>query len=143
MSREMNPAETRAFLLHGTRTAKVATASRDGHPHVMPVWFVLDGEEIVFTTGRESVKGKHLRRDPRIALVVDDEDPPYAFVHVRGRVTISEDLSELLRFATEIGARYMGASRADEFGRRNAVPEELLIRVASERLITNADVAGY
>jgi PPOX class probable F420-dependent enzyme len=143
MSREMSASEVRSFMLHGTRTAKVATASRDGQPHVMPVWFVLDGEDIVFTTGRDSVKGKHLRRDPRIALVVDDEDPPYAFVHVRGRVTISEDLSELLRFATEIGERYMGASRADEFGRRNAVPEELLIRVTVDRLITNADVAGY
>jgi PPOX class probable F420-dependent enzyme len=143
MSREMSASEVRSFMLHGTRTAKVATASRDGQPHVMPVWFVLDGEDIVFTTGRESVKGKHLRRDPRIALVVDDEDPPYAFVHVRGRVTISEDLDELLRFATEIGERYMGASRAEEFGRRNAVPEELLIRVTVERMITNADVAGY
>jgi PPOX class probable F420-dependent enzyme len=109
----------------------------------MPVWFVLDGEEIVFTTGRESVKGKHLRRDPRLSLVVDDEDPPYAFVHVRGTVTLGEDLDELLRFATEIGRRYMGADRAEEFGRRNAVPEEILVRVRVERMITNGDVAGY
>src|SRR5919201_5934563 len=107
MSREMSAEETRAFLLHGTRTANVATASRDGQPHVMPVWFVLDGEEIVFTTGRASVKGRHLRRDARIALVVDDEEPPYAFVHVRGRVALSDDPDELLRFATEIGRRYM------------------------------------
>jgi PPOX class probable F420-dependent enzyme len=141
MSREMSPEETRAFLLHGTRTAKVATASRDGRPHVMPVWFVLDGEDIVFTTGRESVKGKHLRRDPRIALIVDDEDPPYAFVHVRGRVTISEDLDELLRFATEIGSRYMGADRADEFGSRNAVPGELLVRITPTHVVATADMA--
>jgi PPOX class probable F420-dependent enzyme len=143
MAREMSPEETRTFLLHGTRTAKVATASRDGQPHVMPVWFVLDGDEIVFTTERDSVKGRHLRRDPRISLVVDDEDPPYAFVHVRGRAALSDDLDELLRYATEIGARYMGADRAAEFGKRNAVPEELLVRVTVERLITNADVAGY
>jgi PPOX class probable F420-dependent enzyme len=142
MAREMSPEETRAFLLHGTRTAKVATASRDGQPHVMPVWFVLDGEDIVFTTARESVKGKHLRRDPRVSLLVDDQDPPYAFVHVRGRVTLIDDLDELLRYATEIGGRYMGAARAEEFGRRNAVPTEMVVRVSVERLITNADVAG-
>jgi PPOX class probable F420-dependent enzyme len=143
MSREMTAEEVRAFLEHGTRTAKVATVFKDGGPHVMPVWFVLDGDEIVFTTNRASVKGKHLRRDPRIALLVDDETPPYAFVHVRGRVTLSEDPEELLRAATGIGARYMGADRAEEFGRRNAVLGELVVRVTPERIVSNGDVAGY
>jgi PPOX class probable F420-dependent enzyme len=139
----MTPDEIRSFMLHGTRTAKVATAMADGQPHVMPVWFVLDGDQVVFTTGADSVKGRNLRRDPRIALVVDDEDPPYAFVHLRGRATLSEDLDELRRFATEIGARYMGSDRAEEFGRRNAVPGELLVRVEPERILAEDNVAGY
>ena len=84
-----------------------------------------------------------LRRDPRIALVVDEDVAPYAFVHIRGRVKISEDIDQLLRFATEIGARYMGNARAEEFGRRNAVPGELLVRVEADRIIAEADVAGY
>ncbi len=130
-------------MARGTRTAKVATTMSDGHPPVMPVWFVLDGGAIVFTTPGESVQGRALRRDPRIALVVDEEVPPYAFVHVRGRAEISEDPEQLLRFATEMGARLMGVDRAKEFGARNAVPGELLIRVKAERVISNADVAGY
>jgi PPOX class probable F420-dependent enzyme len=108
MAREMNTDEVRHFLSHGTRTAKVATVMEDGRPHVMPVWFVLDGEQLVFTTAADSVKGRNLRRDAWVALLVDDQTPPYAFVHVRGRVTLHEDLDELLRFATAIGARYMG-----------------------------------
>jgi PPOX class probable F420-dependent enzyme len=143
MPRDMSPEEVRAFLAHGTRTAKVATVMQDGRPHVMPVWFVLDGEQVVFTTGADSVKGRNLRRDPRVALVVDDDEPPFAFVHVRGRATITEDLDELLRFATEIGARYMGKDRAEEFGRRNAVPGEVLVRVTLERVIAEDDVSGY
>ncbi len=143
MARAMTPEQARAFMSHGTRTAKVATTMTDGHPHVMPVWFVLDGDVIVFTTFGKSVRGRALRRDPRIALVIDEEVPPYAFVHVRGRAEISEDPEQLLRFATEIGARYMGAARAKEFGTRNAVPGELLVRVTPERVITNANVAGY
>jgi PPOX class probable F420-dependent enzyme len=139
----MTPDEVRAFLLHGTRTAKVATTMKDGHPHVMPVWFVLDGDDVVFTTGEGSAKARHLRRDPRAALVVDDENPPFAFVHIRGPATLSEDLDELLRYATLIGARYMGPDRAEEFGRRNAVPGELLVRVTPARVISEADVAGY
>jgi PPOX class probable F420-dependent enzyme len=138
----MTPEEIRAFLGHGTRTAKLATSGPDGQPHVMPVWFALDGEDLMFTTWGESAKGRNLRRDPRAAVVVDDEVAPYAFVHIRGGVTLSEDLEELLRFATAIGGRYMGADRADEFGRRNAVPGELLVRLHPDRVIATADVAG-
>ena len=143
MPREQTPREIANFLMRGTRTAKIATTMPSGQPHVMPVWFVLDGEELVFTTGADSVKGRNLRRDPRIALVVDEDVAPYAFVHIRGRVTISEDMDELLRFATEIGARYMGNERAEEFGRRNAVPGDLLVRVEPHRIIAEADVAEY
>ncbi len=143
MPHEMTPDEIREFLLHGTRTAKLATTMADGAPHVMPVWFVLDGDELVFTTDASSVKGRNLRRDPRAAVVVDDQAPPYAFVHMRGSVTVSEDLDELLRFATAIGGRYMGADKADEFGRRNAVPGELVVRLRPERVIAQANVAGY
>src|SRR5205809_654960 len=84
MPHTMTPDEVRAFLSQGTRTAKVATSGPGGQPHVMPVWFVLDGEELVFTTGGDSVKGRNLRRDPRAAVVVDEEVAPYAFVHIRG-----------------------------------------------------------
>jgi PPOX class probable F420-dependent enzyme len=138
----MTPDEIHGFLSHGTRTAKLATSGPGGEPHVMPVWFVLDGEELVFTTWDESVKGRNLRRNPRAAMIVDEEVAPYAFVHIRGHVTLSEDLEEMLRFATAIGGRYMGADRAAEFGRRNAVPGELLVRLRPQRVIATADVAG-
>ncbi len=70
-----------------------------------------------------------IRREPRVSLCVDDERPPFAFVMIRGTATISEDLDELLEAATRIGGRYMGADRATEFGRRNLVAGELLVRV--------------
>src|SRR5438876_12124353 len=138
----MTPDGIHTFLSHGTRTAKLATSRPGGQPRVMPVWFVLDGEELVFTTWGDSVKGRNLRRI-RAAVIVDEEVAPYAFVHIRGHVTLSEDLEDLLRFATAIGGRYMGADRAEEFGRRNAVPGELLVRLRPERVIATADVAGY
>ncbi|MBV9002980.1 MAG: PPOX class F420-dependent oxidoreductase [Solirubrobacterales bacterium] len=143
MPREMTSAEVTHFLMHGTRTAKVATTMRSGEPHVMPVWFVLEGEEVVFTTGAGSVKARNLRRDPRVALVVDEDVRPYAFVHIRGHARITDNLTDLRRLATEIGARYMGPERAEEFGRRNAVPGELLVRVTPKRIIAETDVAGY
>ena len=142
MPREMTAEEIRQLLAFGTRTAKVATVARDGRPHLMPVWFVLNGDEIVFTTGRNSVKERHLRRDHRIALCVDDEARPFAFVSVRGRARLVEQAGDLLDWTTRIARRYMGPQQAEAYGRRNAVPEELLVRVTPERIVAETDVAG-
>jgi PPOX class probable F420-dependent enzyme len=141
MARDMDDDERRAFLSHGTRTAKLATTRADGRPHVAPVWFVLDGDDVLFTTGETTVKGRSLQRDPRVALVVDDEDPPFAFVLVEGAAELSSDPDALLLWATRIGGRYMGADRAEEFGRRNGVPGELLVRVRPTRIVATQYVS--
>jgi PPOX class probable F420-dependent enzyme len=131
----MSSRQIRAFLEEGTRTGKLASTRADGSPHVTPVWFVLDGDDAVFTTHATSVKGRTLRRDPRAALCVDYPAPPYSFVIVEGPVELSEDPDALLEWATRIGARYMGAERAEEFGRRNGVPGELLVRLTPAKVI--------
>ena len=141
MSRRMTDDEWRAFALHGTRTAKVATVRPDGRPHVAPVWFVLDGDDVVFTTGADSVKGRSLRQDPKVSLCIDDERPPFSFVVIEGTASISDDLDEMLPLATALGGRYMGTEQAEGFGRRNAVPGELLVRVRIERIVARADIA--
>jgi PPOX class probable F420-dependent enzyme len=138
----MSEEEWRAFVAEGTRTGKVATTRPDGRPHVAPVWFVLDGADLVFTTGRDTVKGRALTADPRVAICVDDERPPFSFVLIEGTATISEEPAALLDAATRLGARYMGADRAEEFGRRNAVPGELLIRVRPDKVIAQAELSG-
>jgi len=138
----MSRDERREFLLTGTRTAKVATVRRDGQPHVTPIWFVMDGDELVFTTGRSSVKGRALLRDGRICLCVDDERPPYAFVMIDGTVTLLDDLEQVRSWATRIGARYMGEERAEEYGARNGVPGELVVRVRPTHVVTEAEVAS-
>ncbi|MFE9939503.1 PPOX class F420-dependent oxidoreductase [Streptomyces hirsutus] len=141
MAQRMTDEEWRAFVSHGTRTAKLSTVRADGSPHVAPIWFVLDGDDVVFNTGRETVKGRNLARDGRVALCVDDDRPPFAFVVLRGRARISEDPGDLVRWATRIAARYMGQDRAEEFGARNGVPGELLVRVAVEKVLSEKGVA--
>ena len=86
-----------------------------------PVWFVLDGDDIVFMTGADTVKGRNLARDARASFSVDEPAPPYAFVTISGRVELSEDLEEMYRWALPISGRYMGEELAESFARRNAV----------------------
>lgn len=130
------------FVMTGTRTGKLAVTLRDGRPHVTPIWFVLDGDDVVLTTGETSVKGRVLRRDPRVSLCVDDENPPYSFVVINGEATISEDPDQLLHWATVLGSRYMGADRGAEYGARNGVPGELLVRIKPTKVIAQREIAS-
>jgi hypothetical protein len=131
----MTDAQWRAFLVASPRTAKLATIRADGRPHIAPVWFALDGTDIMFNTGADTVKGRNLRRDPRVSLCVDDPADLYAYVAVDATVTITEDPAELLHWATVIGGRYMGADHAEEFGARNGVPGELLVRATPTNVV--------
>jgi hypothetical protein len=57
-------------------------------------------------------------------------------------VTSVTEPGELLRTATAIGARYMGEDRAEEFGQRNAVPGELVVRLRPTKVIVVFDMTG-
>lgn len=129
------------FLLHGTRTGKVAWVASDGAPHVAPIWFVIDGDDIVFNTGADTGKGRSLAREGRASLVVDDQAPPYSFVKIDGTITLHDDLDEVRHFAALIGGRYMGAERAEEYGARNGVPGELLVRLHPTKVTAAFDIA--
>ncbi len=127
MAREMPPDEIRSFLRAGTRTGKLATVRSDGRPHIAPTWFVLDesvdnawGFDLILNTGVESVKGRNLHRDGRVALSVDDDRPPFAFVVIEGVADLSTDVEAMLPWSTRIGGRYMGDDQAEAFGKRNA-----------------------
>jgi PPOX class probable F420-dependent enzyme len=130
------------FLGAGTRTGKLAYTGADGRPLVVPVWFIVEDGTLVFNTGNNTAKGRALARDPRAALCVDLEEPPYGFVQVQGDAELSEDPGELLRTATAIGARYMGEDRAEEFGKRNAVPGELVVRLHPTKVIAVFDMTA-
>ena len=132
----------RGFVLEApARTAKLAVVRADGAPHVAPVWVDLDGGEVVFMTSADTIKGKAILRDPRVSLCWDDERPPFSFVTVAGTAAVSADPGELERWATRIGGRYMGADRAREYGRRNAVPPEMVVRVTPTRIVAKINVA--
>ena len=102
---------------------------------------MLDGDDIVFNTGANTVKGRALTRTGWASICVDDERPPFSFVTISGPVTLSEDLDEMLPWATRIAARYMGEERAERYGRRNAVAGELLVRLHAEHVLALADLA--
>jgi PPOX class probable F420-dependent enzyme len=141
MGERMSEDVWKAFIMEGTRTGKLSTVRADGSPHIAPMWFLLDGGDLVFTTENVTVKAHNLGRDDRAALCVDDERPPFSFAVLRGRVEITEDPAQLLTWATNIAARYMGQDRAREYGERNSVPGMLLVRMRIEHVTAWAAIA--
>jgi len=130
-----------AFLSEGTRTGLLGYLASDGRPLVAPVWFVVDNGELAFNTGKDTAKGRALARDPRVVMCVDDSRPPYSFVQVQGVATVGEDPKDVLDIATRTGGRYMGAERAEEYGRRNGVPGELVVRIKATKVLKAFSVA--
>src|SRR5215203_499535 len=137
MSRE----EYMSFMLERARTAVLATVRADGWPPAAPIWFDLHGDVLVFTTGESTVKGRNMRRDPRVSLCIDEEEPPFHFVLIEGTSETTVEDPDLLYWATRIGGRYMGADRANEYGRRNAVKGESLVRVTPQKIVAYKNIS--
>jgi PPOX class probable F420-dependent enzyme len=146
MSERMTEDDAFAFILERPQTAKLGCVRKDGRPHVVPVWVVVDEEsdprQIVFNVGDVSIKYKAMVRDPRVALCFEDDEPPFSFLTVEGTVTLNDDLEEMLPWSTRIGGRYMGADEAEAFGKRNAVAGEWLVRFTPTAFIGIRDMTG-
>lgn len=133
---KMTGAEYMAFLTTPARCAKLATVREDGRPHVVPVWFTLHGNDLIFTAGCESVKVKNILRDGRVAICVDEDTPPFHYVLLEGRAEVLDcSVDAARRWGTIIGGKYMGVERAEEFGRRYGVEGEWVMRMVPEKVI--------
>jgi PPOX class probable F420-dependent enzyme len=142
MPEPMSVARQREFLNEGTRTGVLVTLRSSGRPHAVPVWYALDGEDVVLFTGANSVKGKAMRANPQVSLVVDDDQPPYSFVSVEGTAELSDDPAELRRCATIISERYLPPEQAAQFVEYSAATGNILVRIKATHVIAQDRVAG-
>ena len=140
----MTEDEIKDFLLQGTFTGKLGTINKDGTPHVVQIWYTVDTEDnIIFNTSDKSVKAKNIRRDNRVRLCVDDQTPLFSFVTINGIAEIiSNEPSEVYKWAKIIAARYMGYNKSEEYGRRNSAEGELLVKIKPTRVIGEKNIAG-
>ena len=139
---KMSDEQAWTFLREGSRTATFASVRPDGRPHATPTWYAVDDAEIVFTTWHATVKAANIRAHPSVVVLVQDPEPPYAYVAVEGEARLIDDLPQCRQISTLLGAKYMGADRAEEFGKRNGVAGELVVRVRPMKIHGQANVAG-
>jgi len=139
---KMNQNEIKEFLMRGTYTAKLGTINKDGSPHITPIWFILDeNDHIIFTTYFKSLKAKNLVRNSKVSICVDDQVPPFSFVIVNGIAKIMTNSRDLLIWTTKIAERYMGKELSLDYGKRNAVEGELIIKVIPTKINGQKDIS--
>jgi PPOX class probable F420-dependent enzyme len=119
----------RAFL-EEIRFATIATINADGSPQVTTMWYLIDGDDIVFNTARGRAKDVNLRRDPRASFLVHEA---YTYVRVSGRVRTIEDPTtaqeDIKRLAIRYHGREAGERQAREsFSKQDRISYRLPIR---------------
>ena len=108
-------------LLEAPLTASLTTIGPDGAPHTAPVWFLLDGSEILLSTFEGMQKHRNVERDPRVSLCLVDPDEPMRYVELRGSVVVEDDPDKALpdRIVQKHG--YSDAAAFDRPDRRRVV----------------------
>ena len=146
---EMSKAEVARFLMHGTFTGKLATVNKDGSPHVVPIWFVVENSKgrgkvgnIILTTGDRSVKANNIQHDDRVSICIDDQKPPFSFVTIHGTAKIYPyKQKEVLELATKIAERYVGKKNAKTYGEVNGGEGAVLVRIKTTKVIAEKDIS--
>jgi PPOX class probable F420-dependent enzyme len=136
----MSPEEVRAFLAE-CRDLQVASLNADGSPHLVTMWYALDGDgRVCFWTYAKSQKVVNLRRDPRLAVLVavGDRYEELRGVSINGRAEIIDDPAEVRRVGEAVYERYWGPIVGDEV--RDVVArmgaKRVAIRVMPERTVS-------
>lgn len=102
----MDDAEVRAAIA-AARSLQLATIDEDGTPHLSTLWFGLLDGDVVAWTPQDSHKARNLRRDPRVACLVEagDRYTDIRGVSIKGRVELVDSPDELTSIATAIFER--------------------------------------
>jgi PPOX class probable F420-dependent enzyme len=145
----MSKAEVARFLMQGTFTGKLATVKKDGSPHVVPIWFVVENGKgrgktgnIVLTTGDTSIKTNNIQHDDRVSICIDDQKPPFSFVTIHGTAKIYPyKQKEVLKWATKIAERYVGKKNAKTYGEVNSGEGAVLVRIKPTKVIAEKDTS--
>jgi PPOX class probable F420-dependent enzyme len=139
----MKDSEWQAFVADGQRVAVLATARRGDRTHAVPVWFVLDGDEILFTTPAASVKGRTIQRTGRATMLIMDHEPPYSFAMIEGLVDVSRDAGVVHEVTIRVHERYLPPEQAAQAAAPLLEePTELACRLRPDSVFAIDNVIG-
>lgn len=117
-------------LLEAPNFAHVVTMGKDGRPHAVLVWVHTDGERVTLNSAEGRTWPTNARRDPRVTLTVPNQDNPYEYVTLQGRVVedTHEGADEDIDF---LAKKYMDA---DTYPFRKEGEQRIIFRIEPEKV---------
>ena len=126
------------------RLGRLATASTDGEPHVVPLWYEVQGDRILAYSRRRERKARNIAENPVFSLAVDDDSTPYRGVVLRGRAEVVEqgvlDPGPLIE---RLAVRFMGPEAGGPVGRRLAADSEAVTLVLYPKAWASWDYSSH
>ncbi|WP_425831144.1 PPOX class F420-dependent oxidoreductase [Streptomyces fractus] len=111
----------------------VATIQPDGSPQVSPVWVKRDGEDVLFSTTVDRRKTKNLYADPRVTVLVQPADNPYAYAEIRGTAELTTEGGQEL--IDELSVKYTGKKYAEFNPTSDQDAERVVVRVRPRKVV--------
>lgn len=114
----LTSSEVEQFLDEREHLLRIGTVDSDGTPRVVPIWFIRDGHELLFTPRTASVFWANLKRDPRVGISIDEDVYPYRKLTVQGSVETRYDAgrdAEWREVYRAIARRYVADEVADGY----------------------------
>jgi PPOX class probable F420-dependent enzyme len=119
------------FLFQGRNLAFLATLSKDGSPHVTPVWAEMVDDLILINTFESSAKNKHITNDKRIALSVVEQNNPFNMVSIKGRV-IEQATDGADEHLKRLAKKYLGIGR---YYYRRPKHKRIILKIKPEKIM--------
>ncbi len=131
----MTPEAIEKFLRE-PHIANLATVRPDGSPHVAPVWFLYDGEQVVVMAEKSALKIRNIAHEPRVMLSIATDAEPYEYVLVSGDAAITFDDEDGPGLLRTIAVHYKGEAEGEEYAETTGKELDLcVIRVRPEKII--------
>ncbi len=125
--------DLKKYLDNAKVFATMATIGRDGQPHLTVNWVERDGDELLYSTTVSRQQYKNLARDPRISVMINPPDAPYAYAQIRGTVTFSPDPDKEL--PNRLALKYTGKRYADFNPDSVNDAERVIVRITPTKVL--------
>jgi len=126
--------ETFSDLFQKKAFAQLATLMSDGSPQVTPVWCEFDGKHVVINSAKGRTKDVNMRRNPIVALSIQDPDNPYRHLSLKGKVVeITEKGADA--HIDKLSKKYIGK---DVYPNRRPGEVRVIYRILPEKIFTKA-----
>jgi PPOX class probable F420-dependent enzyme len=108
-------------LAKGKNLATVVTLMPDGQPQALLTWIDTDGENILVNTEPQRQRGRNVRRDPRVTVLIHSDSDPWDWSEVRGHVSETIDGQKARDHIDELSRKYVGRDYANPIGPQGRV----------------------